>query len=229
MKKIAIIDDDEQTRESAGIDIEDLGLEPVMITGVALSKEELIDKVVKAKVDAVFSDHRLAPCNLSNCTGAEVLSDLYLMKYPSVLVTQFLDMEADVGIRKYRNNLPSVISRGSQSPDLIVKLLEASKYEIENGRPVNRQAHRAIIRVENFTTEDGCNVVDGIITNWSNNDAVRFPVDNVTSEVLNAIRSSNHTRLMAFVNTGGEDSQELFINDIQLAPNIQGLTLDDFC
>ncbi len=41
MKKIAIIDDDEQTRESAAIYVDDLGLEPIKIEGEALTKKQI--------------------------------------------------------------------------------------------------------------------------------------------------------------------------------------------
>ncbi|MCW8922749.1 MAG: hypothetical protein OQK69_03850 [Gammaproteobacteria bacterium] len=233
MKKIAIIDDDEETRETAAIDVDDMGLEPVLIVGEGLSIDDIIQQIQAEKVDAIISDHRLSPGNLSNFTGAEILSKLYTLKFPSLLVTQFLDIEGDVGIRKYRDKLPSVIGRGDQSPELIVKLLEASKYEIEKGRPVHRQPHRAIIRVEKFSNEDDCDVIDGVITTWSNDTAVRFPVDSLSAEIKSEIQSeikgNKKPRLMAFVNTGGNTAQELFVTDIHLAPDVKEMTLDDFC
>ena len=233
MKKIAIIDDDDETRETAAIDVEDMGLEPILIVGEGLSIADIIHQIQEAKVDAVISDHRLSPGNLSSCTGANILSELYTLKYPSLLVTQFLDIEADVGIRKYRDKLPSVIGRGNQTPELMAKLLEASKYEIENGPPAHRQPHRAIIRVESLSIEDNCDVIDGVITTWSNDTAVRFPVDSlsadVKAEVEAGIISKKNPRLMAFVNTGGSTAQELFVTDIHLAPDVKEMTLDDFC
>lgn len=228
MIKIAIIDDDEQTRESAAILVDDLGWESFIVEGESLSKDVILELVLEAQVDAAISDHRLSPGNLCSATGAEILADLYDKKIPSLLVTQFLDIEADVGIRKYREKLPSVIGRGDQTPELIKSLLESARKEIFDGRPANREPHRAIIRVESVGNEDGCVVIDGMITTWSNDTAVRFPADKVSQEIMEYIKENQHTKLMAFVNTGGVSSQELFVTDINLAPSIEGMTLDDF-
>jgi hypothetical protein len=224
MKKIAIVDDDDDCRESLAILVEDAGYEPELITGTfGNDKQLLINEIRKHNVFGVISDHRLSHGHLANFYGSELLASLYDLKIPSVLITQFLDVDADTSIRRYRDKLPAVIGRGTQSPELIDKLLEFSKKEIVSGRTTSRKPHRALIRVDDYSTGAQEGLIEGIITNWNSALKVKFPVELIPEDIRRQMIGSDISRLMAFVNTGASNHSDIFITDIHLAPVLGGI------
>ncbi|HHX8313858.1 TPA: hypothetical protein ACVOYK_002212 [Vibrio diabolicus] len=228
MKKIAIVDDDRDSRESLGFLVDDAGFDPVLIEGCfGNKKQKLIDKIQEHDVYGVISDHRLTHGKLANFLGSELLANLYDQSIPSILITQFLDVDADTSIRRHRDKLPAVIGRGNQDPDLLIKLLEFSKNELLIGRSVTRKPHRAIIRIDDLRSHQEDGTIEGIVINWNANVKIRFPSDIIPSDILNELSHTEINRIMAFVNTGAESSEEIFITDIHLAPKIRGL--DELC
>ncbi|MBE4461429.1 hypothetical protein [Vibrio parahaemolyticus] len=224
MKKIAIVDDDSDSRESLAFLVEDAGFDPVLIEGkFGSNKQKLIDQIKAHKVYGVISDHRLTHGKLANFFGSELLATLYDIKMPSILITQFLDVDADTSIRRYRDKLPAVIGRGHQKPEMLSKLIEFSKNELLIGPSATRKPHRAIIRIDdlNSYSEDG--TIEGIITNWNSDTKIRFPSDIVPENILKQLDRVNTNRLMAFVNTGANNREDIFITDIHLAPSFEGL------
>lgn len=228
LRKIAIIDDDAHSRNNMKFSVEDSGFEPILITGqFGNDKRRLLDDIFKHDVYGVISDHHLSPGKLASFFGAELLADLYDEKIPTILITQFFKEDANTSIRKYRQKLPAVIGRGGNHDDnLIANLLELSKRELENGPSQERKSHRALIRIENFEQLQGENLVEGIITNWNTREPIRFPIDMIPSEVRSRMSQNAVNRLIAFVNTGTVDPNEIYISDIHLAPSLEGF--DEF-
>lgn len=225
IRKIAIIDDDPYSRNNMKFSVEDSGFEPILITGqFGNDKQRLLDDIFKHDIYGVISDHHLSPGKLASFFGAELLADLYDIKIPTILITQFFKEDANTSIRKYRKKLPAVIGRGgNDNDDLIGNLLELSKRELENGPSHERKSHRALIRIENFLQSQDENLVEGIITNWNTHESIRFPLDLIPREVRLRMSHNSINRLIAFVNTGTVDPNEIYISDIQLAPSCEGL------
>lgn len=147
MKKIIIVDDDYDSRESLAILAEDAGFDTEVITGsYGNDKEKLIDDILSLGAEGVISDHRLAPGHLASFFGADLLATLYDRNIPTILITQFYDEDADSTIRLYRDKLPSVIGRGSQKPELFEQLLRFSQNELLTAKDATRKPHRALIR-----------------------------------------------------------------------------------
>ncbi|MDH5880386.1 hypothetical protein L8S15_14920 [Vibrio sp. S/42/10] len=225
IRKIAVIDDDPNSRRNMGFMVEDSGFEPILIDGhFGKDKNRLLDAIFEHDVYGVVSDHHLSPGKLASFYGAELLADLYDSKVPSILITQFFDEDADTSIRRFRQKLPVVIGRGgNDDDDLIGNLLNLSKRELENGPNFDRKPHRALIRIDDFNSTVAHGAVEGVITNWNSDVIVKFPLDIIPSSVRSKLSTDDVNRLMAFVNTGAEDSKDIFITDIHLAPNFEGL------
>jgi hypothetical protein len=220
--KIAIIDDDAQCRDSLAFLVEDAGYEPELIIGeYGNQKQLLIDEISRKNVYGVISDHRLSHGHLANFFGSELLASLYDMQIPSILITQFLDVDADTSIRKYRDKLPAVIGRGIQSPELLSELIEFSKRELTDGRTIARKPHRALIRIDEYGSSIQDGLVEGIITNWNSELFVKFPIDLIPLDVRKKMNPADVNRLMAFVNTGASNQEDIFITDIHLAPMLE--------
>jgi DNA-binding NtrC family response regulator len=167
MKRIVIVDDDHDSRESLAIIAEDAGFKPEIIIGrYGNDKERLIDEILCFGAEGVISDHRLQNGQMASFFGADLLAALYDRNIPSVLITQFYDEDADSSIRQFRDKIPSVIGRGSQTPQLFQDLLTFSKNELAAARDVTRKPHRALIRLENFKAYMSEGLAEGIVTNW---------------------------------------------------------------
>ena len=224
MKKIAIVDDDDDCRESLAILVEDAGYEPELITGrFGNNKQSLINEIRSHDIFGVISDHRLSHGHLANFFGSELLASLYDLKIPSVLITQFLDVDADTSIRKYRDKLPAVIGRGTQNPKLISKLLDFSRQEILNGRTSSRKPHRALIRIDDYSIGTKEGLVEGVVTNWDSELKIKFQVELIPESVRRQMMESDINRLIAFVNTGASNPNDIFITDIHLAPVLEDI------
>ncbi|MGF1776928.1 hypothetical protein [Vibrio nomapromontoriensis] len=224
-RKIAIIDDDPQSRNNMKFRVEDAGFDPILISGeFGNDKNRLIDAIFKHDVYGVVSDHHLSPGKLASFFGAELLADLYDNNVPSVLISQWADKDADTSIRKYRQKLPAVIGRGKDDDEnLIARLLEMAKKELEFGLPIERKPHRALIRIDDLKVAIDEGLVEGIITNWSSDVIVKFPTDIIPPDVFNNMSQDKVNRLMAFVNTGATDPNEIYFSDFHLAPSFEGL------
>lgn len=224
MKKIAIVDDDYDCRESLAILVEDAGYVPELIEGTfGNEKGLLINEIKRRNVFGVISDHRLSHGHLANFYGSELLASMYDLKIPSILITQFLDLDADTSIRKYRDKLPAVIGRGTQNPELITQLLDFSKKEIVDGRTVSRKPHRALIRIDDYGSGFQEGIIEGVVTNWNSESTVKFPVELIPENVRKQMNCSDINRLIAFVNTGASSPNDIFITDIHLAPRLEDI------
>jgi len=230
MKNIIIVDDDSHSRESLAIIAEDAGFEPKIITGrYGNNKEKLIDEILSLDAEGVISDHRLAPGHLASFFGADLLASLYDRNIPTVLITQFYDEDADSTIRLYRDKLPSVIGRGSQTPELFKELLMFSKNELVTAKDVTRKPHRALIRLDDFKIQVAEGMLEGVITNWNSDVGVRFPVSLIPDQVKEILRSQEITHISAFVNIGAKDPKDIFITDIHAMPAFEEINIDDLC
>ncbi|MDK1287426.1 response regulator [Pseudoalteromonas umbrosa] len=225
IRKIAIVDDDPNSRKNMKFRVEDSGFEPVIIEGTfGNNKKRLIDTILGLDLYGVVSDHHLSPGKMASFFGAELLADLYDNQIPNILITQFFDQDADTSIRKYRQKLPAVIGRGgSDDYDLIGNLLKMSEKEFKEGPSHERKPHRALIRIDNMQRSIGEGLIEGIITNWNSDVTVKFPTELIPKNVQSQMNRDKVNRLLAFVNTGAVDSRELYISDIHLAPSFEGI------
>ncbi len=230
MKKIAIIDDDAESRESLAIIAEDAGFEPELLTGsYGTNIQKLVEDILLLGAEGVISDHRLSPGHFANFHGAELLASLYDKKIPSVLITQFYDDDADSTIRLFRDKLPAVIGRGSQTPELFKDLLAFSQKEIFDSKDVTRQSHRALIRLKDFKHALSEGMAEGIVTNWDAKTSIRFPTELIPQDVINILNKQNDCHISAFVNIGATDSKDIFITDIHSMPTFEEINIDDLC
>lgn len=230
MKKIVIVDDDLESRETLAVVAEDVGFEPQIITGrYGNKKDELIEDILSLGAEGVISDHRLQNYQMASFYGADLLASLYDHNIPSVLITQFYDEDADTTIRQFRDKLPAVIGRGTQSGETFKNLLEFSQRELATARDITRKPHRALIRLDDCSTHVQEGILKGIITNWDANVAVKFPISIVPNEVLMSLAKQEQAHISAFVNIGAKNQKDIFITDIHSMPSFEEIDINDLC
>ncbi len=81
-----------------------------------------------------------------------------------------------------------------------------------------KETYMSIIRVESVTGENGNKVVEAKIFNWDSDEMVRFPLSLVPTNIQEKVERD--VLLLANVNVGAKKAQDLFFEDIELAPEL---------
>ncbi|MBW4576087.1 MAG: hypothetical protein KME08_12470 [Aphanothece sp. CMT-3BRIN-NPC111] len=224
-KKIAIVDDEENLAEATSWEVEEAGFKPwVIVENSFIQVEDLASYIAKNAQYAVC-DHRLSPYGLANFYGSELVAILYDFKIPSILITQYTDMDIDVSIRKHRRKIPIILDRENVNSLSLKTGIEDCILEINGRISRQRKPYRTLVRVEGISEEAGEKVIDAIIPGWNPRRAVRFPAS-IIPEALHS-KLATDVRLVAHVNIGANSSEDLYFDKFELAPepdDIYGLT-----
>lgn len=215
-ERVAVIDDDRDQAETLAYQIEALGLQPLVIEGTFDTPADLVTKVSNVSAHAVICDHRLAERGMASFDGAEAVKDFFLGSLPSVLLTQFVTIDANETIRRWKEWVPQVVSRqetqSSASP-LIISLYECWR-ELQGDIPIYRQRARSMLEIKH--RDDAA--IDVVVHNWRPLEAVRLPLDLITDEDLrNSIKAGDY--LIASVNSGATRPEDLYFADVHAAPD----------
>lgn len=218
LNRIAIIDDEEDQAEVTSFRLEDAGLEPVIIRAERpFESHQQLDAAVAANnVQGIVCDHRLTRHNYSSFNGASYVAHKNREGMPSLLMTQYIDIDVDVSIREFRKDIPVLLSREATNPENLRLGFDVTIKEITGRVSSHRKPHRALVRVTARNTESGEDVLDVIVPQWNPHRAVRFPLK-LIRDVDEALIQPG-LRLLATVNIDARDSLELYFSDFQLAP-----------
>ena len=216
IQRVAIVDDDTEQAEVMSLWLEEANFQPIIIrTERRFEQPQDVVELIRTLAEAAVCDHRLTHHGFSAFNGAELSASLYDSRIPSILTTQYVDMDVDVSIRKWRHKLPVVLSRDATDADSIrVGLLESSN-EILGQTSAARKPHKALLRVTDLVQESEA-ILDVIIPSWNPLRAVRFPLSLIPVQLQPSVGAG--TRLFASVNIGAEDSQDLYFDNFELAP-----------
>jgi hypothetical protein len=140
---------------------------------------------------------------------------MYGFKVPALLVTTY-SMDADVGIRRWRAGIPVLLDRDAVDQDSLNAAFVKCLRELRDGPPPSRQTLPAIVRVERRSSETGEPVLDVIVGSWNPRKAVRLPVSMLPQNLQGSVKEGS--RLIADVNIGAENGDELFFQNFREAP-----------
>jgi len=215
-KVIAIVDDDKELAEITAWDVEAAGYEPsLLFDGNFTDVNQMASFIIQGFQGAVC-DHRLSNSGLANFYGAELVATLYNAKFPSILVTQFTETDISFSIRKWRRNIPVLLSREETSALSIAQGIEDCTSELAGKIPSTRKPRRTIVRIASIDEESNTSVIDAFIPSWNPHKAVRFPASLIPEYIRVTLKPN--TRLFAYVNTGADKSDDLYFENFELAP-----------
>lgn len=172
---------------------------------------------IKENTEGAVCNHRLSNSGLANFYGAELVAALYDRKLPSILITQYTEMDTSLSIRKWRRKIPVLLSREQANASSIAKGIENSRSELCGNILSSRKPYRTIVRITNLDEESHERVVDAFVPGWNPHKAVRFPAS-LVPEQLQYILSKPNVRLFAHINIGAEKSDDLYFERFELAP-----------
>lgn len=216
-KKIAIIDDDKDLAELTAWEVEAAGYEPYLLEDDRrfYQVSDLVS-LIKENTQCAVCDHRLMKSGFANFYGAELVANLYDLNFPSLLITQFTEMDTSFSIRKWRHKIPVLLSRDKADASSIAKGIEDCILELSGKIPPTRKPRRTIVRITKIDEESGEDVVDAFVPAWNPHKAVRFPASLIPEDIR--VKLQPDIRLFAHVNTGAEKSDDLYFEKFELAP-----------
>lgn len=215
-KIVAIVDDDTAQSKATAWEMEDAGYQAFFLdNGPFHNVDELASLIIKNAQVAVC-DHRLSNFGFANFYGAELVAALYDLKFPSLLITQYTEMDTSFSIRKWRNKIPVLLSRAEANASSIAEGIEACSSELRGRIPNSRKPRRTIVRITKVDRESGETVVDAFVPGWNPHIAVRFPASLVPENIQYKLKPN--MRLFAHINIGAEKADDLYFEKFELAP-----------
>jgi CheY-like chemotaxis protein len=214
IKKVAVVDDDDDAALTIIHALEDAGFNPFRQTAT----ENILDLAhsIISNSQAAVCDHRLRYGGFADISGAELAATLVEMGHPTILVTQYLDQYADVDIRSFRSNLPVVLRReDADEPEELRAGFARCKTELRRGKVKERKLEKTLLKVMDVTDVGGVKVIDAIVHGWNPKDTVRFPLKLVKKDDQNKV--DHRTVLTALTNFSTEKKVDLYFESVEIA------------
>ena len=228
IRKVAIVDDTQSARETLAETLEMVGFEPFVVENSWTEINSLVEHI-QANSQAVICDHRLSDSGLASLfKGAELMPLLYKNKFPSLLITTFIDQDINDSIRKYRDEIPVVLERdelvGIYDIDTIGNKIkrgfETCSQEFQGILSSVRRPHRTLVNIASVSN----GLIDAFVPSWNPYHAVSFPVSLIPDELFLKVKSRFEQKtdnwLIACVNTGAEKAGDLYFTKFEAAPEL---------
>jgi len=212
--KIAIIDDDKNLANATAWEVEEAGYKPFLLDNRHFHNINELISIIRENAQGAVCDHRLSYSGFANFSGAELVAALYDWKYPSVLITQYTEMDTSFSIRKWRRKIPVLLSREAANALSIAKGIEDCTSELHGKILSTRKSRRTIVRVA-YIDEESHETVDVFVPSWNPHKAVRLPASLIPDHIRSVLKEK--IRLFAHVNTGAEKSDDLYFEKFELA------------
>ena len=214
IKKVAVVDDDKDAADTIIGALED-GDFFAFHQEAHDSIEALVDSIIENS-DAAVCDHRLRWGGFADISGADLAARLIKRAHPTILVTQYLDQDADIAIRCFRPHLPVVLRReDADEPDELRDAFARCVTEIKRGRKDDRTAQLTLLHVLSIETVNGEKVIDAVVDGWNSSSAVRFPMSLVDASERDKISVGD--TLKAMTNIRAEAQVDLYFEDVKRA------------
>jgi hypothetical protein len=214
--KIAIIDDDKNLADATAWELEEAGYKPCLFVEGNFKNVNELASCIRETAEGAVCDHRLFNSGFANFYGAELVATLYDWKFPSLLITQYTEMDTSLSIRKWRHKIPVLLSRDQADASNIAKGIEDCRLELGGHISSIRKPYRTIVRITNIDKES----IEAFVPGWNPHKAIRFPASLVPEHLRDALKPN--VRLFAHVNIGAEKSDDLYFNKFELAPEPDG-------
>ena len=216
IRKVAVVDDDFQSREGFRFMLEDGGYEPFLVDGSHHSVSDLAD-FISERADAALCDHRLRHGGMADFDGAELVYQLQMRKCPAILISQYLHVDAATTVRSFRSLIPVAVTRADFEHENLAFLFEQAVAEIEGNRSKERTAHRSLVYISAISGEGTSKVADVFVVSWSPQDAVRIPYEVILRDIPDS-EIKEGSSFLVDINIGAEDSDELYFSNFEIAP-----------
>jgi CheY-like chemotaxis protein len=217
-RRVAILEDDPTNRERLAEKIHDCGGVPLPVAGPAPALSQLKRYCAANRINLLVCDHHLSDRNYASYFGAQAVAQSYRNGVGGILVTAFERDDAEVLLRRDRRFIPALLHSPSEvtSAKLQAALIQAEQ-EVLYKKPVQaRVGHRTIMSVQAIEARGSAKdkVVKVFMSQWSNEQAVVFPLDEIPSKFHSEVKPGR--LLIAEVNIEAGRQEDLFFTKFEL-------------
>lgn len=209
---VAVIDDDEQARQTRGYLLSDMGVKMLNIAG-PLDTVENANAQLATSCEAFICDHHLRThAGYAEFLGAELVAHAISTHMPAILCTRYSFSEA-TSIRPLLPNIPVLLSPGDLGdPSDLEDALDRCIAEIEGEFVAERRRWRTQLVVEDVGT-DG--TFFAAFPGWDADEVIRLRHTDVPDRLRKSIKIGFRTHVKA--NLGEERPERFFVSDWQSA------------
>lgn len=209
VQSVAIVDDNDASRESFGYTVEDAQLRPVLATGPLGVLANF--PIGLSGADFLLSDYELRARNYASFTGAELVADRQRAGQPSILCTKYEKPQIE-RIRPHRRWIPALLSPEELNPESLLVSLERCAQEIRGEFEPSREPWRALVRfVEEDPETPGRYFVE--LPSWDVRELLPVNVSDLPLEIAAEVAAD--FRCHAMVNLDSERYEDLYFDEWQ--------------
>jgi CheY-like chemotaxis protein len=207
IRKVAVVDDDENVRASYAESLDDLGVEPVIYEGPLTNVDEAADQITK-ECDAVVTDYVIQKSGYSTFDGGNLAARCFQRGRPVIICTSYSDAKRQLR-RSDLRWIPAVVASDQFDHGPIIRGWERALKEIDGEYESDRRGHRTLLRVTELS-EDGRTFYVRVM---GRSPQIRVPVQ--LDDLPSAIRAhvKPNAFLHAIVNTGAKKPDDLFFDE----------------
>lgn len=215
--RLAVVDDSPDNRQALMGIAEDAGYEAFEV-GKALPLDELID-AIKKNASAALTDLRLSESWNVSYDGAQVAAQLFTLRVPAVLVSEYASEDADTVIRLHRRYLPEVLRADAVTSAAELRgPLRRCCEELDGRIPAHRRPWRALARVTAQHSIRGEPLIEVVIPEWDAAQPIRLPVELIPP--AHRHRLTDGFRFFSRINTDARTAEEIYFDGFELAPEV---------
>jgi hypothetical protein len=194
------------------------GFKTVHVPQNLQSIPDIVDFIQKHAQAAICS-HRLGTYQHPLFYGAELVAALYDAAIPSLLVTQYLDIDQHTSIRRWREKLPVVLHLREFESSTLRQNLDLCVHELQGRIPEDRLPYRVMLGVECIEGVPDDQYIDVSIDRWDIYQRVRIPMTLIPPPLRARIEPGSW--LFAMVNIDAQYSSDLYFRNFAVAPEPQ--------
>lgn len=208
IRRVLVVDDNEQSREGYGYPLEEMGLIPVFQNKRIPVNLKSFVAAIPSRADAVFSDFRLTiQPNYARLDGDALVAACYQRGIPAILCSTFADVESHLN-RMLLRYIPSLLRQNDPGPAVVEKAFTDCLREIKGQFRPGRRPWRTLVRINDVDdTATECHV---IIPAHSVSEKIGIHVADLPRHIQPLIRPE--ARFHAEVNVGAESSGEIYFD-----------------
>lgn len=215
IKKIHIIDDDNDSRETYGDTVQEIeNIEAILQNEKVENLENFL--LTLGNQDAIVSDHHLKKSSsYFPVNGANFVFQCYKKNIPSVLVTKY-EMASYHEIRPFKRNIPVVLTPEQFTPDTLIRAFEECINEFKGIMSQTRKTWKTIVRFDDVIKDESENniIAMAILPSWNRNLVINLKMMELPKEIRDIAKPD--LRLYAHVNIDAEDPYELYFQNWQI-------------
>ncbi|MCW2855556.1 MAG: hypothetical protein JWR52_1171 [Marmoricola sp.] len=212
-----VIDDDEDSRASVSMHLQDFGVSVHAPSRTYATVGELVEFAISEAPDVTILDHRLQTRHLAPFFGAEAVAALVQSSKIAVLMTSYVDTDFDTSIRLYRQHIPVLLGRDElEEPESLDRMIEVVRNEIDGVFLPERKLRPTVVRVGDVVNASKPDqfAIDVFIPNWNPDRAVRIPGQLLAEDVRSRGEELIDQYLLAQVNVAEPRAENLYFSEV---------------